>query len=396
MPMPKSSRRKDSKGRVLKTGESERKGSYVGYQYRFTDSITQKRVTVYAKTLNELREKEKEIASLKTLGVSYLSGSISFLSIVEQYIETKRNRSYNTIQNYKYAVKNIANSPIASLSVRDLKRSHLKNWYLKLQENGAGSGKIRMIHTVVRGACQAALDDLLIPYNPALFSLSFLKNTAKHKPAMLPEQQKHFLEFLYTSKRWKKRAFIVELLLCTGMRISELCGLRFKDVDFKSQKLSINHQLLRERSGRFYISPPKTNAGSRIIPMSDKLCAHFQEFIQSPDYLKTDMIVDGYSGFIFAIKTNKPLYQIYAGIEFSRMVNDYNSNYPSNPLPPNFSLHSLRHTFITNIVNGGVSIKSAQYLAGHSDAQMTLNVYADANAQQACDELSSLHQKLLD
>ena len=48
--MPKSSRRKDSKGRVLKTGESERKGSYVGYQYRFTDPITQKRVTIYAKT----------------------------------------------------------------------------------------------------------------------------------------------------------------------------------------------------------------------------------------------------------------------------------------------------------------------------------------------------------
>ena len=61
--MPKSSRRKDSKSRVLKTGESERKGSYVGYQYRFTDPITQKRVTIYAKTLNELRK--KEIDSLK-------------------------------------------------------------------------------------------------------------------------------------------------------------------------------------------------------------------------------------------------------------------------------------------------------------------------------------------
>ena len=64
--MPKSSRRKDSKGRVLKTGESERKGSYVGYQYRFTDPITRKRVTIYAKTLNELREKEKRLYDMKT------------------------------------------------------------------------------------------------------------------------------------------------------------------------------------------------------------------------------------------------------------------------------------------------------------------------------------------
>lgn len=171
--MPKSSRRKDSKGRVLKAGESERKGSYVRYQYRFTDPTTHKRVTLYAKTLNELREKEKEIDSFKTLGVSYLSSSISFLSIVEQYIEMKRNCRYNTRQMYKYAAKDISNSPIASLAIRDLKKSHLKRWYLELQESGASFSKVRSIHSVVRGACQAAMDDLLIPYNPALFSLSF-------------------------------------------------------------------------------------------------------------------------------------------------------------------------------------------------------------------------------
>lgn len=392
--MPKSSRRKDSKGRVLKTGESERKGSYVGYQYRFTDPITRKRVTIYAKTLNELREKEKEIDSLKTMGVSYISGNTSFLAIVEQYVKTKRNCRYNTVKNYQYVVKKISNSPIASLAIRDLKRSHLKNWYLELQENGASSGTVNMIHKVVRGACSAAMDDLLIPYNPALFSLSFLRNTTKSKPAMLPEQQKQFLDFLYASKRWKKRAFMIELLLCSGLRISELCGLRFEDVDFKAQRLSITHQLLRERTGRFYISQLKTSAGNRIIPMSDKLCAHFQEFIHSPDYVKTDMVVDGYSGFIFATKNHKPLYQVCAGRDFLRIVDDYNSNYPSNPLPPNFSLHSLRHTFITNIVNGGVSIKSAQYLAGHSDVQITLNVYADVNVEQACDELLSLYQSL--
>ena len=394
--MPKSSRRKDSKGRVLKTGESERKGSYVGYQYRFTDPITQKRVTIYAKTLNELREKEKEIDSLKTMGISYTSGNTSFLAIVEQYVETKRNRRYSTVKNYQYVVRKISNSPIASLPIRELKRSQLKNWYLELQNNGISTGTISVIHNVVRGACQAAMDDLLIPYSPAMFSLSFLKNTAKSKPAMLPDQQKRFLDFLYTSKRWRKRAFIIELLLFTGMRISELCGLRFEDVDFKTQKLSINHQLQKKDDGSYYVSQPKTEAGNRIIFMSDKLCAHFQEFIHSPDYVKTDMVIDGYGGFIFATGSHKPLSRGYAGELFAEMVNDYNSNHPSDSLPLNFTLHSLRHTFITNIVNGGVSVKSAQYLAGHSNAQVTLDVYADSNVQQACDELSSLYRKSLD
>ena len=276
-----------------------------------------------------------------------------------------------------------------------MKRSHLKNWYLELQENGASSGTVNMIHKVVRGACNAAMDDLLIPYNPALFSLSFLRNTTKSKPAMLPEQQKQFLDFLYASKRWKKRAFMIELLLCSGLRISELCGLRFEDVDFKTQKLSINHQR-QKNDGSYYVSQPKTKAGNRIISMSDKLCAHFQDFITSPDYVKTDMVVDGYCGFIFAAGSHKPLCPNYAREFFSKMVNDYNSNHPSDPLPLNFTLHSLRHTFVTNIVNGGVSIKSAQYLAGHSNVQITLNVYADVNVEQACDELSFLYRKLLD
>ena len=152
------------------------------------------------------------------MGVSYTSGNTSFLAIVE----TKRNRRYNTVKNYQYVVRKISNSPIASLPIRELKRSQLKNWDLELQNNGASTGTISVIHNVVRGACQAAMDDLLIPYSPAMFSLSFLKNTAKSKPAMLPDQQKRFLDFMYTSKRWKKKAFIIELLLFTGMRISEL------------------------------------------------------------------------------------------------------------------------------------------------------------------------------
>ena len=103
--MPKSSRRKDSKGRVLKTGESERRGSYVGYQYRFTDPATHKRVTLYAKTLNELREKEKEMFSLQSQGISYALGCESFLSIVQQYIELKVNLSYNSKNAYQVGLK---------------------------------------------------------------------------------------------------------------------------------------------------------------------------------------------------------------------------------------------------------------------------------------------------
>lgn len=66
-----STSRKDSKGRVLKTGESERKDGL--YQYRYTEPNGQRKI-IYANNLNELRKKESEILKLNELGVSYFEG----------------------------------------------------------------------------------------------------------------------------------------------------------------------------------------------------------------------------------------------------------------------------------------------------------------------------------
>ena len=80
-------KRKDNRGRILKTGESRRKDLI--YQYRYTDSCG-KRHTVYAPTLEELRKKEEEINRTEIDGASYHDGRITVVELLERYISLKQ------------------------------------------------------------------------------------------------------------------------------------------------------------------------------------------------------------------------------------------------------------------------------------------------------------------
>ena len=94
-------KRKDNKGRVLKTGESQRKDLI--YQYRYRD-CRGKRKTIYASTLQELRQKEKEIQKQVDDGIDYEAGQITVIELLEKYISLKKGVRYNTQVGYNFVL----------------------------------------------------------------------------------------------------------------------------------------------------------------------------------------------------------------------------------------------------------------------------------------------------
>ena len=90
----KYKKRKDSKGRIFKPGESQRKNGT--YQFRYTD-IYGKRQCLYAKTLDDLREKEAEIVKSLNCGLDYSEGNITLIELVERYFKIIGEIEYNTI-----------------------------------------------------------------------------------------------------------------------------------------------------------------------------------------------------------------------------------------------------------------------------------------------------------
>lgn len=128
-----SEKRKDNKGRILRTGESQRKDLI--YQYRYTD-IRGKRQTVYSSDLKELREKEKEIQKQLDDGIDYAAGKITVIQLLKRYISIKQGVRYNTKVGYNFVLNLVKKEDFGYRSIRDIKVSDAQKWIMKLHEDG--------------------------------------------------------------------------------------------------------------------------------------------------------------------------------------------------------------------------------------------------------------------
>lgn len=157
------------------------------------------------------------------------------------------------------------------------------------------------------------------------------------------------------------------------MRISELCGLTIADLDFDRRRIRVDHQLVRTQDGKRYIEKTKTECGCRYIPMSDEVYESFYNILSNRKKQKKEVMIDGYAGFILLDKNGNPKVAMHVQKVVQRLCEKYNEE---NIIPlPRITPHVFRHTFCTNMANAGMDLKSLQYLMGHSDASVTLNVY---------------------
>lgn len=95
-----------------------------------------------------------------------------------------------------------------------------------------------------------------------------------------------------------------------------------------------------------------------------------------------EMFVDGYTGFLLLDKNSNPKVGLHLDHHAQWTMKKYRKLHPDEPLPT-ITPHVFRHTFCTNMANAGMDIKSLQYLMGHSDAAITMNVYTHASYERA-------------
>lgn len=382
-----SEKRKDHKGRILKTGESQRKDLI--YQYRYTD-IRGKRQTIYSSDLKDLREKEKEIQKQLDDGMDYAAGKITVIQLLERYISLKQGVRYNTKVGYRFVLNLIKKEDFGYRQIRDIKISDAQMWIMKLHNDGKGYSTITSVRGVVKPAFQMAYNEDIIRRNPFDFKLvDVVPNDSQKRIAMTEEQQKIWMDFIREDRTYCKYYDEFVVLLGTGMRVSEFCGLTKNDLDFENHKIRVDHQLVRERGGRYYVEKTKTECGIRFIPMTDEVYQSMKNILANRPKLKTEMIVDGYSGFLLIDKDNHPKVALHIENEMRWAMKKYKKLHPDQPLP-HITPHVFRHTFCTNMANAGIDIKTLQYLMGHSDVGVTLNVYTHASYDRAVEQMAKI------
>ena len=384
-----SAKRKDKKGRVLRTGESQRID--LTYQYRYQD-VTGKRRTVYAPTLEELRAKEDEINKAQDAGVDYNQGNITVLELLERYISLKQGVRNATKVGYNFVYNLVKKEPFGFRKIRDIKMSDAKLWMLKLQQDGRGYSTITSVRGVVKPAFQMAFEEDIINKNPFAFKLTdVVKNDSQKRIALTQEQEDIFMNFIKTDKHYRCYYDEFVVLLETGMRVSELCGLTKQQLDFEKRRIWVDHQLVRKPDCTYYVEKTKTESGCRFIPMTDNVYKSLKSIIANRKKPSKEWIIDGYSGFLLLDKNGNPKVAMHIEHHFQWALKKYRKLHPDQPLPK-ITPHVFRHTFCTNMANAGMDLKSLQYLMGHSDAGVTMNVYTHASYDHAEQSMQKILQ----
>ncbi len=374
-----SEKRKDSRGRILRTGESQRKDGT--YMYRYIDT-RRNREAVYASTLEELRAKEMSIQHDMEDGIDYAAGKVTILQLAERYIAQKTGVRYSTKMGYNFVVNLLKKEDFSYRRISTVKPSDAKAFAIKLHKDGRSHSAIARTWTVLKPAFGVAVDDDIVRKNPFDFRLSdVIPNDTVHREALTPEQKEKYLAYVLSDQCHRRHYDEIVILLGTGMRVSEMYGLTFSDLDFEKRRLHVAKQLSRTQHSEYYVERPKTKSGDRYIPMTDEVYDAFQRVIAERPKPKVEMMIDGCTGFLFLDKDKKPKVALHLQHAMQWIIKEYNKKH-SEQLP-RITPHVLRHTFCTEMALSNMNLKNLQYLMGHSDAATTLNIYSHNNYEAA-------------
>lgn len=262
---------------------------------------------------------------------------------------------YSTYTNYCNISHNQIIPNIGSYEVNQLNNDILQEFILNQLDHGRCDGK--------GGISQKYAQDII-----TVLKLTLGKSVEIQLPYQPPKEVEIFEKSdqvtLINSLQSKicNKNFGILLAIHTGLRIGELCALKWSDINFDTQLLHINKTMIRtytkEDGSKLNITPPKTRSSIRTIPLNKWIMQYAVLLAVLLKGENEEYIITGKDKYI---EPNK--YRLY-----------YNKQLKELDLPHR-KFHSLRHTFATRCIECGCDYKSLSELLGHSNVSITMNLY---------------------
>ena len=253
------------------------------------------------------------------------------------------------------------------------------------QDNGAGgysTAYIQKIRNMLHDAFDQAATNGMIVRNP-VNGVEMPKQTKPQIRVLSHDEQERFIKAL---DGFELRPMFM-LALCTGMRRGELLGLTWDCVDFRNRTITVRQSATRYKdpvTGQAVhtLKEPKTWTSYRKIPMVDNIIPILRNHMEgqrihmtNPKWNPNDLVFCSSKGTIIEANTvNRYLNQIIKRAELEK-----------------FSMHALRHTFATRMMEAGVPAKVVQEMLGHKDVALTLNTYTHVNLDTAHREIAKIN-----
>ena len=271
----------------------------------------------------------------------------------------------STLEHYRRDMEHHVTPYLGQKKLTQITPADLRRLYDTLKQHGRvhprpgqsrelSSTMVHGIHTTLHHALKSAVDQRLLPHNPA-DHVDPPKVAHKSMTILNEEQLDTFLAAVEQDPIWKD-FFYTELT--TGLRLGEICGLMWSDFDARKGTLSVNRTIHKETGGRLVTGGTKTYAGTRTIVLPD-----------STAELLRCRKKNSYSVWIFPnpLKPEAPMNPSTAYHQLKKLLEE-------NGLP-NLRFHDLRHTFATHALANGVDAKTLSGILGHTKASFTVDTY---------------------
>ena len=388
--------RLDSKRRRLKKGEYE----HADGRYTYRVMIEGKRYLITTYSLQELREKEEKFYNDLEKGIDLDKSKLTINDIADKYLSNKKRTVQITTYHTMTAMYDrYVRDSIGKKRLADLKRSNVKDYYLDLI---SGNKKISIstlsrLDTILKPMVEMAVNDDIILKNPFRGVIGEIRGESHFSnrkiPALTAKQQNAFMDFVFNMDKHIYIRNMIIFLLGTGCRIGETVGLRWSDIDFDRNTVSINHAVGYIRQNGHYrqiFKSTKSKAGEREIPMLTEVRKALLNEKRMQEILGLDQpVIEGYTGFVFLSERGTIFTRENVATQIKQIIKEYNEEHIDDPLPM-FTTHQLRHTFATMLCRNTSDLKAIQKILGHADISTTLNVYADATEEGVNDSMKAL------
>lgn len=325
------------------------------------------------------------------------NSSMRLADFIPKYLETAKNTlSPTSLTRSKQVVRDFILPALGHLKLKDITPSHVQQFVEQLENTpkAARNGKVEKSNeklspstvrrdlSVLQAIFKQAMKQGLINTNPASIERLTVAKVKKPNVEIFSKQEAaQMLECL--EKEDLQFQTLIQLAIFTGARRGELVALKFSDVDFEQQKITIERSAYKIKGQPIQTKPPKDNE-TRTVTIN-KSCVELLKLLKAEKISTAQRIGSRWKGgnWIFT-KWNGEIMNI------DTPTNQFSEFLKKNGLKHR-KFHSLRHTFATRCVEVGVDAKTLSELLGHADVKTTLNKYVHSSfdlKQNSIDKLS--------